>query len=127
MPSIMWQPAQPCCRNAVRLRSSVAVCTPAGLPGKVQGGAAAALGLLAHEGLRPRADAWSATLAALWSYQALHAMLLLAMLAFVIARAASGLLRAETRSSLDVTALMAHGTAAQAVVTLVTALWMVRA
>jgi cytochrome c oxidase subunit I+III len=82
--------------------------------------------LLAHEGVRPRADAWSATLAALWGYQALHAIVLVLMLAFVLARAACGLLYERARSSLDVTALMMWGSAAQAVVTLAVVAWIVR-
>ncbi len=68
-----------------------------------------------HAGLRPRADAWSATVAALLSYSGLHVVILLFFAAFVVARSLAGLLTAQHRSALDVARLLWHATAVQAV------------
>lgn len=60
-------------------------------------------------GLRPAANAWSATLATLLAYQGLHAVVIGLMTAFLLCRMAAGLLHADARATLDNTALMAHG------------------
>jgi cytochrome c oxidase subunit I+III len=75
---------------------------------------------LGHAGLQPRAQAWSATVAALLAYQALHVVVLALMAAVVIARLWARRLLPECRASLDNTALLWHASALQAVlVTLV--------
>ncbi|HEV7914091.1 MAG TPA: cytochrome ubiquinol oxidase subunit I, partial [Albitalea sp.] len=80
-------------------------------------GAFAAL-LLAHRdsGLVPQAQAWSATVAALLAYQGLHALLIVVLAAYLVARAASGLLLPRQRATLDNIALLWHGGCAQGVV-----------
>jgi cytochrome c oxidase subunit I+III len=59
-------------------------------------------------GLSPRADAWSATIAALQGWQVLHALVLLAMGSYVLARSGAGRLLPQARATLDNTALMWH-------------------
>jgi cytochrome c oxidase subunit I+III len=63
-------------------------------------------------GLDPRAQAWSATVAALLGYQGLHVLLLAAMAVYVLARSGAGLLHGSA-STLDVTALLWHYATAQ--------------
>ena len=50
---------------------------------------------------RQRADAWSATVAALLAYQALHAVVLVAMAAYLAARWGAGLVLPSRRATLD--------------------------
>ncbi len=73
-------------------------------------GVAAALALAAaativqvqgHAMLSPRADAWSATVAALLAYQALHTVVLAAMAAYLAARWGASLVLASRRATLD--------------------------
>ena len=78
--------------------------------------AAFAAMLAGHAELRPTADAWSATIAAMLAYQGLHAVLLLLMGGYLIARSWSGRLRPEARGTLDCIALMWHYAGAQALV-----------
>lgn len=59
-------------------------------------------------GLRPRADAWSATVAALLAWQGFHVAVLFAMGLYVCARAWAGRLRPDARASLDNTVLLWH-------------------
>ena len=59
-------------------------------------------------GLSPRATAWAATVAAMLSWQGLHAAILLLMGAYVIARSWSGKLLPRTRASMDNSALFWH-------------------
>ena len=54
-----------------------------------------------HTTLSPRADAWSATVAALLAYQALHTVVLAAMAAYLAARWGAGLVLASRRATLD--------------------------
>jgi len=61
-------------------------------------------------GLQPRADAWSATVATLLGYAALHAVVLAPCGAYVLARSAAGLLSPDNRATFDVVALLWHGT-----------------
>jgi cytochrome c oxidase subunit I+III len=94
---------------------------PAGLSSvmvlALAGSSAAFAAMLAgHAELRPTADAWSATIAAMLAYQGLHAVLLLLMGGCLIARSCSGRLRPEARGTLDCIALMWHYAGAQALV-----------
>ena len=66
-------------------------------------------------GLSPRLHAWSATVAALLSWQGLHALVLLAMGSYVTARSLAGRLRHDARATLDNTALMWHYVTAQGI------------
>ena len=59
-------------------------------------------------GLRPAANAWSATVAALLAWQAFHVLVLLIMGSYVCARAWSGRLQSQARSSLNNTAVLWH-------------------
>ena len=67
--------------------------------------AAAQLAPPAVAGISPRADAWSATLAALLAYQALHTVVLVLMGAYLAARFAAGHVRPDARATLDNVAL----------------------
>jgi cytochrome c oxidase subunit I+III len=66
--------------------------------------------LAAHlqAGLSPRDQAWSATVAALLAWQGLHALVLLTMGSYVMARSWAGILRLDARATLDNSALMWH-------------------
>jgi cytochrome c oxidase subunit I+III len=68
-----------------------------------------------HAGLSPRADAWSATVAALVAWQCFHGLVVLVMGCYLLARSGAGRLRNDARATLDNTALMWHGTVAQAI------------
>jgi cytochrome c oxidase subunit I+III len=57
-------------------------------------------------GLAPRADAWSATVAALLSYVGFHAVLVVILAGYLIARAGAGLLTARQRATFDNSALL---------------------
>ena len=72
--------------------------------------AAFALDLAGHmqAGLQPRAQAWSATVAALLGWQGLHAAILLVMGLYVVVRSAAGRLRTDARATLDNTVAMWH-------------------
>jgi cytochrome c oxidase subunit I+III len=63
----------------------------------------------AEAGLRPAANAWSATLATLLAYQGFHAVILAVMAVYTLSRLGAGLLQHNARATLDNTALMAHG------------------
>jgi cytochrome c oxidase subunit I+III len=67
-------------------------------------------------GLDPRAQAWSATIAALVSYQGLHAVVLALAGPYLAARAWSGRLSPASRATLDNTALVWHYTTLQGIV-----------
>lgn len=82
------------------------------------------LGLHLRDGLSPRADAWSATVAALVSWQCFHALVLLVMGGYLLARSWAGWLRPDARATLDNTALMFHGTVAQAIVGMALVRWL---
>lgn len=77
----------------------------------------------AQAGLAPRAQAWAATVAALLAWQGLHALIVLAMGSYLLARSFSGRLRPDARATLDNTALMGHYVAVQGLA----GLWLVRA
>jgi cytochrome c oxidase subunit I+III len=76
---------------------------------------AIAFDLVTHgqAGLSPRANAWSATVAALLAWQGFHGLVLLVMGAYLLARSWSGRLLPNARATLDNTALMWHGTVVQ--------------
>jgi cytochrome c oxidase subunit I+III len=59
-------------------------------------------------GLTPRAQAWSATVAALLGWQGFHAAVLMVMGSYVLARSWSGRLAPGARATLDNTALFWH-------------------
>ncbi len=80
-------------------------------------GASAAL-WLGHAGLQPKADAWSATVAAMLGYQGLHVAILLLMGTYLIVRSISGRLRAAAHATFDTTMLMWHYTSVQGAVLL---------
>jgi cytochrome c oxidase subunit I+III len=64
-------------------------------------------------GLAPRSQAWSATIAALVSYQGLHVIVLALAGPYLAARAWSGRLTPSSRATLDNTALIWHYTTLQ--------------
>jgi cytochrome c oxidase subunit I+III len=66
-------------------------------------------------GLAPRAQAWSATIAALLSYQGLHVVILAIAGPYLAARAWSGRLSPTSRATLDNTALIWHYTTLQGI------------
>jgi cytochrome c oxidase subunit I+III len=68
-------------------------------------GTAAQLAPEALAGLSPRANAWSATLAALLGYQALPTVVLVLMGGYLAARFAAGHVRHDARATLDNVAL----------------------
>ena len=68
-------------------------------------------------GLQPKANAWSATVMTLASYQALHVVVITLMAMYVAARFASGRLRPNARATLDNTVLFWQYTAVQGAVT----------
>jgi len=76
------------------------------------------LALEAHAGLSPKADAWSATVAALMAYQGLHVVVLALMGAYLLARVFTGRIAADARATLDNTTLMWHAATFQAVSTM---------
>ncbi len=76
------------------------------------------LTLEAHAELSPKADAWSATVAALVAYQGLHVVVLLLMGAYLLARVFTGRLAGDARATLDNTGLMWVNGMLQAVATL---------
>ncbi len=79
------------------------------------GCAALALGLYGHvsAGLTPRANAWSATVAALLSWQAFHGSVIALMAAYLLARLWSGRLTPSSRATLDNIELFWRYTAVQ--------------
>jgi cytochrome c oxidase subunit I+III len=66
-------------------------------------------------GLSPRDQAWSATVAALLAWQGFHAVILLVMGVYLLARSFTGALRPDARATLDNCAMMWHATSAQGV------------
>jgi cytochrome c oxidase subunit I+III len=70
----------------------------------------------AEAGLSPRAQAWSATVAALVAWQGLHALVLVLMGGYVLARSWSGKLAPKARATLDNTALLWHYATVQGLV-----------
>jgi len=80
--------------------------------------AAFALLWLAHDqaGLVPRAQAWSASVAALLSYQGLHVVLMGVLAAYLVARSWHGLVTPRQRASFDNSGLLWHGSCAQGVI-----------
>ena len=67
-------------------------------------------------GLRPTANAWSATVAAMLAWQGFHVAVLVIMGLYVCARAWSGKLRIDARASLDNTVLLWHYVTVQGLV-----------
>ena len=64
-------------------------------------------------GLDPSAQAWSATVGAMLGYQGLHAVLLLIVAAYLVARSWSGHLTPASRATMDNSALIWHYTTLQ--------------
>ena len=79
---------------------------------------AMALEFMGHvqAGLSPRADAWSATVAALLGWQAMHVGILLIMGAYLLARSLAGHLQQGARATLDNTVLFWHYVTVQGIV-----------
>jgi cytochrome c oxidase subunit I+III len=69
-------------------------------------------------GLEPKANAWSATVAALLGMGALHAVLLALCAAVLIARSLAGRLGPQSRATLDCVALFWHAATALMLATL---------
>ena len=88
--------------------------------------AAWASGWVAHEavGLSPRANAWSATVAALMAWQGFHVAVLAVMALYLLARRCSGRLTAGNRATLDNIALFWHYTLLQGAVALAVVQWL---
>jgi cytochrome c oxidase subunit I+III len=68
-------------------------------------------------GLQPKANAWSATVMVLVSYQGLHVVAIALMAVYLVARFASGRLRPNARATLDNTVLFWHYAAVQGALT----------
>jgi cytochrome c oxidase subunit I+III len=66
-------------------------------------------------GLAPQSQAWSATIAALLSYQGLHVVVLALAGPYLAARAWKGRLSPASRATLDNTALIWHYTTLQGI------------
>ena len=83
--------------------------------------AAFAIDVGAHleAGLAPTAHAWSATVAALLSWQGLHMVVVALMGGYVVARSMAGRLRPDARATLDNSALLWHYVTVQGLATLV--------
>ena len=77
-------------------------------------------------GLNPSAEAWSATVAALLGLQLVHAVALAIIGAWLLARAATRLLRPFARSSIDCSALLWHWTALQGLLLMAVVQWLPR-
>jgi cytochrome c oxidase subunit I+III len=71
-------------------------------------------------GLNPKAEAWSASVAALLFWQGFHGLVLLLMGGYVLLRVLSGRLRADARASFDNSALLWHYVTAQGCLMLLT-------
>ena len=101
------------------LRLAVALALAAALGGM-------GLDLLTHwqAGLSPRANAWSATVAALLAWQGFHGLVLATLGIYLLARSWSGRLRPDARATLDNTALMWHGTVAQGLAGMALVRWL---
>jgi cytochrome c oxidase subunit I+III len=86
--------------------------------GMVCAAASVGIDVLGHSraGLDPTAQAWSATVAALLSWQSFNTAVLLVMGGYVLARSASGRLRGNARATLDNSWLMWLGVTAQGLV-----------
>ncbi|MBC8056102.1 MAG: cytochrome ubiquinol oxidase subunit I, partial [Rhizobiales bacterium] len=80
----------------------------------------------AHDaaGLAPRANAWSATAAALLAWQGFHIAVLAVMAAYLIVRRWQGLLVPSQRATLDNIALFWQYTLAQGAVALALVQWL---
>ena len=68
-------------------------------------------------GLQPKANAWSATVMTMVSYQGLHVVVIALMAAYLIARLWSGKLLPDARATLDNTVLFWQYTAVQGIAT----------
>jgi len=81
---------------------------------------AVALDLASHLrlGLSPRANAWSASVAALLSWQGFHSLVLAVMGLYLLARSCAGHLRSDARATLDNTALLWHALVLQTLVSM---------
>ncbi|HYE40641.1 MAG TPA: cytochrome ubiquinol oxidase subunit I, partial [Ramlibacter sp.] len=73
-------------------------------------------------GLAPTHTAWGATVAAMLFWQGFHAVVLLLMGGYVVARSVAGLLRPDARATLDNSALFWHYVTVQGIA----AIWLVR-
>src|SRR5690606_21659927 len=82
------------------------------------------IGTFLQAGLAPRANAWSATVAALLSWQGFHALVLALMGCYVLARSWAGHLRTNARATLDNTALMCHGIVLQVLAGMALVRWL---
>ena len=80
------------------------------------GGCVLAVAGHADAGLDPRADAWSATVAALLAWQVFHIAVLVLMGGYLLARSLTGALRPRARATLDNTVLFWHYVTAQGIV-----------
>jgi cytochrome c oxidase subunit I+III len=90
--------------------------------------AAAVLVLRMHGAadLAPVRDAWSATVATLVAWQVLHAVVLGAMAAYLLARIAKGLIGPRSRATLDNVALYGQGAMLQGVLGVALVQWLPR-
>ena len=96
-------------QGSLRLAVTVAaVCMAAGFACDLAGQVLA--------GLSPTAQAWSATVGVMLGYQGLHAVLLLIVAAYLVARSWSGHLTPASRATMDNSALIWHYTTLQGLV-----------
>jgi cytochrome c oxidase subunit I+III len=112
--ALLWAYGRPLGLRALHAGRTLALVVPAAAL------AVAGLVLLlgAHQAvdLVPRANAWSATVAALLSYVGLHAVLIAVLAGYLLARAGAGLLTVRQRATYDNAALLWWCGCAQGVV-----------
>jgi cytochrome c oxidase subunit I+III len=109
--SIALALAQRACARAAARRGVIAALV---LATTASGGAFVwLLSAFIRAGLNPSAEAWSATVAALLGLQGVHTLALLLIGAYLVVRAACGLLRPQARASIDCSALLWHWTTLQ--------------
>jgi cytochrome c oxidase subunit I+III len=82
------------------------------------------LALHLQAGLAPTHTAWGATIAAILAWQGFHALVLLLMGGYVVARSFAGALRPDARATLDNSALFWHYVTAQGVAGIVLVRWL---
>jgi cytochrome c oxidase subunit I+III len=101
------------------LRIAVALATAGSM-----GAFALELALHLQAGLAPTHTAWGATIAAILAWQGFHALVLLLMGGYVVARSFAGALRPDARATLDNSALFWHYVTAQGVAGIVLVRWL---
>jgi cytochrome c oxidase subunit I+III len=97
-PAVLWWFGRPLRHQAPKPWRAAVLLPAAAL---ALGACALLVGSHAEAGLTPRAQAWSATLAALLAYVGLHAALVVLLAGYLAARVATGLLTPRQRATYD--------------------------